>query len=378
MPVPLLDLSLQYTALQSELDEAVAQVVRSQRFIMGPAVERLEQQLAEWIGVPYAIGCASGTDAILLSLKALDLEPGAEVIVPSFTFFATAGATWNAGLRPVFCDVDPETFNVTAETIEAALTPQTRAIVVVHLYGQMADMQPIVALARERNLAIIEDAAQSIGAKQQIDGEWKQAGTLGIAGTFSFFPSKNLGGFGDGGLITTTDDALAERLRKLRVHGGRQMYHHELVGTNSRLDTLQAAVLSAKLPYLEGWAEARQRNAADYDRRLAALEPQLRRPVVLEKNGHVYNQYTIRCERRDELKAFLDARQIGNAIYYPVPLHRQECFAELGYREGTLPVTEQLTREVLSIPVFPELTMEQRAEVSAAIEEFYTMPRGGR
>lgn len=377
MPVPLLDLNLQYTALQRELDEAVAQVVRSQRFIMGPAVEQLEQQLSEWIGVPHAIGCASGTDAILLSLKALDLEAGAEVIVPSFTFFATAGATWNAGLTPVFCDIDGDTFNVTAETIAAALTPKTRAIIVVHLYGQMADMPAILELARERNLAVIEDAAQSIGARQQVNGEWKQAGTLGIAGAFSFFPSKNLGGFGDGGLITTTDDVLAERLRKLRVHGGRQMYHHEMVGTNSRLDTLQAAVISAKLPYLEGWTEARGRNAAEYDRRLASLAPQLKRPVVLEQNYHVYNQYTVRAERRDELKAFLDAQKIGNAIYYPVPLHLQECFAALGYREGDLPVTEQLTREALSLPVFPELTSTQQDEVIASLEQFYSTHRGG-
>lgn len=377
MPVPLLDLNLQYTALQRELDEAVAQVVRSQRFIMGPAVEQLEQQLSEWIGVPHAIGCASGTDAILLSLKALDLEAGAEVIVPSFTFFATAGATWNAGLTPVFCDIDADTFNVTAETIAAALTPKTRAIIVVHLYGQMADMPAILELARERNLAVIEDAAQSIGARQQVNGEWKQAGTLGIAGAFSFFPSKNLGGFGDGGLITTTDDVLAERLRKLRVHGGRQMYHHEMVGTNSRLDTLQAAVISAKLPYLEGWTEARGRNAAEYDRRLASLAPQLKRPVVLEQNYHVYNQYTVRAERRDELKAFLDAQKIGNAIYYPVPLHLQECFAALGYREGDLPVTEQLTREALSLPVFPELTSTQQDEVIASLEQFYSTHRGG-
>ena len=265
MPVPLLDLERQYASIQTELDRAVAEVVRSQRFIMGPRVEQLERELSERIGIRHSIGCASGTDAILLSLKGLDLPAGSAVVVPTFTFFATAGAVWNAGLEPVFCDIDPATYNLTAETLSAALTPRTRAVVVVHLYGQMADMMPIMQLCEERGIAIVEDAAQSIGARQLIDGVQREAGTLGTTGSFSFFPSKNLGAFGDGGLITTNDDRLAERIRKLRVHGGRQMYEHEMVGTNSRLDALQAAVLSAKLPHLARWTEARRMHAAQYD-----------------------------------------------------------------------------------------------------------------
>lgn len=362
MPVPLLDLVQQYASIQGEVDRAVAGVIRSQRFIMGPAVEQFETEVAALIKARHAIACASGTDALLLSLKALDLPAGTAVVVPSFTFFATAGAVWNAGLRPVFADIDPVTYNLTAETVERALTPGTGAVVVVHLYGQMADLKPILQLARQRNLAIIEDAAQSICARQTIDGAESGAGTLGTTGCFSFFPSKNLGGFGDGGLITTEDDRLAERLRKLRVHGGRQMYHHELVGTNSRLDALQAAVLSAKLPFLARWTEARRQHAAYYDQALGRL-PGVTTPGVLKTNYHVYNQYTIRVQRRDALKQALDHAGIGNAIYYPLPLHLQECFAELGYQAGELPVSEQACREVISVPVFPELRREQQDEV---------------
>lgn len=371
MPVPLLDLQAQYATLRDELDAAVSEVVRTQRFILGPVVDRFEQQVAEYIGVPHAIGCASGTDALLLSLKALDLEPGAEVIVPAFTFFATAGAVWNAGLRPVFCDIEPVTFNLDVEDARRRITPRTRAIIPVHLFGQMADMEAVMALAREYDLAVIEDAAQAIGSARREDGRWRNAGTIGTTGAFSFFPSKNLGGFGDGGLITTSDDALAERLYKLRVHGGRQMYRHEMVGTNSRLDALQAAVLSVKLPHLDDWARARQANAVAYDEALADLAPAVRTPVALPQSRHVYNQYTIRAERRDELKQHLDAHGIGNSIYYPLALHLQECFRELGGQEGQLPVSEQATREVLSLPVYPELTPAQRDEVIARIREFY-------
>ncbi len=369
MPVPLLDLQQQYSAIQADLDRALADVVRSQRFIMGPCVEQLENEIAALTGTRHAIGCASGTDAILLSLRALDLPAGSEVVVPSFTFFATAGAVWNAGLRPVFADIDPLTYNVTAETVQRALTPQTRALIVVHLYGQMADMKPLLELAERRALPIIEDAAQSIRARQQLNGEWREAGTLGHTGCFSFFPSKNLGGFGDGGLITTADDRLADRLRKLRVHGGRQLYHHEMVGTNSRLDALQAAVLSAKLPYLDAWTERRRANAAYYDENLRALRC-LTAPQVLAHNHHVYNQYTIRTPSRDALKARLDALGIGNAIYYPVPLHVQECFRALGFQAGDLPETERAAREVISIPVYPELTREQQDEVVRALASF--------
>jgi dTDP-4-amino-4,6-dideoxygalactose transaminase len=370
MPVPLLDLERQYASIKNELDRAVAGVVRSQRFIMGPPVDELEQQLSERLRIKHAIGCASGTDAILLGLKALDLRPDSEVVVPTFTFFATAGAVWNAGLKPVFADVEATTFNLTADTIRAALTPRTKAVVVVHLYGQMAEMLPIMQLCEERGIALIEDAAQSIGARQLVDGVERESGTLGVAGTFSFFPSKNLGAFGDGGLITTNDDRLAEKLRKLRVHGGRQMYEHEMVGTNSRLDALQAAVLSAKLPYLERWTDARRSNAAKYDAAFAGSE-HVTTPAALAHNHHVYNQYTIRAARRDALKQQLDQARIGSAVYYPVPLHLQECFRPLGYKRGDFPVSERAVQEVLSIPIYPELSSSEQDEVVNTILGFY-------
>jgi dTDP-4-amino-4,6-dideoxygalactose transaminase len=365
--VPLLDLTAQYGEIQVEIDAAVHEVVRSQRFILGPAVEALEDTMAERVGVRHAIGCASGTDALLLALKALQLEPGDEVVIPSFTFFATAGAVWNAGLTPVFCDIDAVTFNITAATVEPALAGRTRALIPVHLFGQMAPMAELMALADRHGLAVIEDAAQAIDAGQEWDGETRRAGSVGTMGAFSFFPSKNLGGFGDGGMITTDDDELAERLRKLRVHGGRQMYHHEMVGTNSRLDALQAAVLSVKLPHLNRWTEARRANAAQYDQALAGTVG-LTAPRAAPGNHHVYNQYTIRSDRRDDLKKHLDTEGIGNAIYYPMPLHLQPCFAPLGGVEGDLPVTEQAAREVLSVPVYPELTAGQREEVVRALQ----------
>jgi dTDP-4-amino-4,6-dideoxygalactose transaminase len=360
--VPLLDLTAQHRQIADAVEPAILDVVRAQRFILGPVVERLEDEMAERVGTRHAIGCASGTDALLLALKALQLQPGDEVIIPAFTFFATAGAVWNAGLKPVFCDIDPVTFNVTPATIEAALTDRTRAIIPVHLFGQMAPMAGIMDLAERHGLAVIEDAAQAVDAAQRLDALDPRAGSIGMMGAFSFFPSKNLGGAGDGGLITTDDDRLADRLRKLRVHGGRQMYQHEMVGTNSRLDALQAVVLSAKLPFLEGWTEARRANARYYDRELADAAD-LVTPVESPVNRHVYNQYTVRSPSRDALKRRLDELGIGNAIYYPLPLHLQECFAELGGRPGDLPVSEQAAREVLSIPVYPELTESQREEV---------------
>lgn len=393
MPVPFLDLKLQYESLKADLDRAVLRVVASQHFVLGPEVQGLEEEIAEYLGVPFAIGVASGTDALLLPLKALDPEPGDEVVVPAFTFFATAGAVWNSGFRPVFCDVDADTFNVTAGTLEAAWTNRTRAVIPVHLYGQMAPMGEIRKLARERGAFVLEDAAQSIGARQESAAArshedraaaptlsleegiptpgWAMAGSLGDAGALSFFPTKNLGGFGDGGLVTTSDEILAEKVAKLRVHGGRQMYSHEMVGTNSRLDALQAAVLRIKLPHLEVWAEARRRHALLYDQVLSGV-PGVRTPVVHPGNIHVYNQYTLRVDRRDELREHLAGRGIGNGLYYPKGLHLQECFAALGGREGDLPVTERLTREVVSLPIFPELVEGQILEVAEAIAEFYT------
>lgn len=378
MPVPLLDLKAQYQTIRDELDEVVREVVESQWFVMGPNVEALENEIAEYLGVPHAVGCASGTDALLLPMKAIDPcvtgEEGAderrEVILPSFTFFATAGAVWNAGFKPVFCDVDPVTFNVTRETLEAVWTENTRAVVPVHLFGQMAPMAEINALAEERGAIVFEDAAQAIGAKQQIDGAPVMAGAAATVGAISFFPTKNLGGFGDGGMVTTHDAELAERVRKLRVHGGRQMYHHEMVGTNSRLDALQAAVLRVKLKYLDSWADARRANACRYHERLAGVNG-IALPEVAPGNWHVYNQYTIRTERRDELRAFLGERDIGSGVYYPVPLHLQTCFATLGGAEGQLPVSERLCTEVMSLPIFPELGEDRLDQVADAIAEFF-------
>jgi dTDP-4-amino-4,6-dideoxygalactose transaminase len=392
MAVPFLDLTLQYQALRAELDQAVSRVVGSQQFVLGPEVQGLEEELAEYLGVPFAVGVASGTDALLLPLKALEPTPGDQVVIPAFTFFATAGAVWNAGFTPVFCDVDPDTFNVTADILAAVWTSRTRAVIPVHLYGQMAPMAEIRALARERGAFVLEDGAQCIGARQRFpaailqegsvgsptlalaeevteDG-WAMAGSMGDAGAFSFFPTKNLGGFGDGGLVTTTHEAVAEKVAKLRVHGGRQMYSHELVGTNSRLDALQAAILRTKLPHLESWAEARRRHASLYDEVLSDL-PGVRTPLVLRDNVHVYNQYTLRVDRRDELREYLGERGIGSGLYYPKGLHLQECFAGLGGREGDLPVTEMLTAEVVSLPIFPELTEEQVLEVADTVREFY-------
>jgi len=366
-PVPLLDLSAQYASIRDELDAAVRAVVESQRFVLGPEVEALESELCAYLGVEHAVGCASGTDALLLPLKALDVEPGSDVIVPSFTFFATAGAVWNAGLRPVFCDVDPDTFNVTAESLERVWTERTVAVVPVHLFGQMAPMAEIRTLAALRGAFVLEDAAQAIGAKSAAG----DAGSAGDAAGFSFFPTKNLGAFGDGGLVTTGDAAFADRIAKLRVHGGRQMYHHEMVGTNSRLDALQAAVLRAKLRHLDAWTAARRENARRYEEMLDGVEG-VRVPPVAEGNVHVFNQYTLRVERRDALKEHLAARGIGSGVYYPVPLHLQPCFASLGGAPGDLPVTEALCEEVLSLPIFPELGEDRLAVVAEAIRAFHS------
>lgn len=375
MQIPLLDLKAQHETIRDEVEVAVREVVESQGFILGPVVEAFEHEMARYLGVPHAVGCASGTDALLLPLRALEGDAGDEVIAPAFTFFATAGAIWNAGLRPAFCDVDPETFNVTAATADAAWTDRTRALIPVHLFGQMAPMAELNGLACDRGALVIEDAAQAIGARQRATGPgsrdgWVHAGASGAFGAFSFFPTKNLGGFGDGGLVTTHDDGWAERVRKLRVHGGRQMYHHEMVGTNSRLDALQAAVLRVKLRHLDRWAGERSRNARLYDELLADC-PGVRTPPVSGDNAHVYNQYTLRAERRDELRAWLQERGIGTGIYYPVPLHLQPCFAELGYRPGDLPVSERLCSEVISLPVFPELGGDRVERVAEAIRAFY-------
>jgi dTDP-4-amino-4,6-dideoxygalactose transaminase len=368
--VPLLDLVAQYHGIKDEVVQAMMAVVERQGFIMGPEVGRLETEVARLSNARHAIGCASGTDALLLPLRALDLEPGDEVITTPFTFFATAGAIHNAGGTPVFVDIDPSSFNIAPHAIEAAITPRTRGIVVVHLFGQMAAMESVLPLAERHGLALIEDAAQAIGARRKVGGAWRMAGELGTVGTFSFFPSKNLGGFGDGGMIVTQDDALAERLRRLRLHGGARQYHHEEVGYNSRLDTLQAAVLLAKFPHLAGWSRARGERARRYSQAFAG-HADVCPPAVDPANEHIFHQYTIRVPRRNELQAHLKARGIGNAIYYPLALHLQPCFAHLGYQRGQLPVTEAAMDSVISLPIYPELTGEQQDAVIDAVLEFY-------
>ena len=369
--VPLLDLVAQYRTIKDDLLPAVQAVIESQQFVMGPSVPRLEVAIAELAHARHGIACASGTDALLLPLKALDLQPGDEVITTPFTFFATAGTIHNAGGTPVFVDIEPGTFNIDPAAVEAAITPRTRAVMPVHLYGQMAALERLLPLTRAGGgVRVVEDAAQAIGARRRIDGHWRMAGELGWVTGYSFFPSKNLGAWGDGGMMVTSDDALAERLRKLRLHGGAKQYHHDEVGTNSRLDSLQAAVLLAKLPHLASWSARRREHAADYDKGLGDV-PGVRVPAVDPANEHIYHQYTVRVERRDELQAHLKAKGIGSAVYYPVPLHLQKCFAHLGYKAGQLPQAERACREVLSLPVFPELTHQQLDYVIETIRGFY-------
>jgi len=370
MNVPLLDLVAQYRTIKDEVLPALQAVIESQQFVMGPPVLQLESAVAQLAHAKHGIACASGTDALLLPLMALDLEPGDEVITTPFTFFATAGAIHNAGGTPVFADIEPGTFNIDPAAVEAAITPRTRAIMPVHLYGQMAAMERLLVIARARGLKIIEDAAQAIGARRSIDGEWRMAGELGWATGYSFFPSKNLGAWGDGGMMVTSDDALGERLRRLRLHGGAKQYHHDEVGTNSRLDALQAAVLLAKLPHLAAWSGKRRAHAASYTRALQDV-PQVRTPVVDGSNEPIFHQYTLRVERRDELQAHLKKQGVGNAVYYPVPLHLQTCFAHLGYTRGRLPEAERAAAEVISLPIYPELTPEQIGYVVDTIRGFY-------
>lgn len=367
MSVPLLDLKAQHAAIRQPVVEALLRVVEDQTFILGSPVEHLEADVAALSRTTHAIGCASGTDALLLALRALDIGRGDEVITTPFTFFATAGTIHNVGAKPVFADIDPKTFNLDPAAAAAAKTSRAKAVVPVDLFGQMAPLE----LVREAvGLPVIEDAAQSIGARRHVCGEWVMAGQIATIGTFSFFPSKNLGGYGDGGMMVTNDDALAARLRRLRVHGGTKQYFHDEVGYNSRLDTLQAAVLHAKLPYLAGWSDARRRNAAYYDAAFADLSD-VTTPCVLPESESIYNQYTIRVPRRDELQAHLKAKGIGSNVYYPLPMHLQPCFAYLGYKDGQFPESERAAKEVLSLPVYPELSTAQLDEVIAAVRGFY-------
>jgi len=364
MEVPLLDLKAQYAVIKGEVDARVRDVLDRQQFVLGDEVEGLEERVAGYVGTQYAFGVASGTDAILLSLKALGIGAGDEVITTAFSFFATAGAIVNVGATPVFVDIDPKTFNIDAALIEQAITDRTKAILPAHIYGQCADMEPIVGLAEEHGLKVVEDAAQAIGAKHK----GRSAGSMGDCGCISFYPTKNLGAYGDGGMVVTSNAHVAETLRMLRDHGSRGKYEHELVGTNSRLDELQAAVLLAKLPHLEEWNEKRRQSAAYYDSKLAGLEC-VQTPYIAPENLSVYNCYTIRVPERDKVAERLKRRGIGCAVHYPRPLPLQACLNYLGYKEGDLPNSEQASKEVLCIPMYPELNRKQMDAVVGALAD---------
>ncbi len=362
MPIPLVDLKSQYQTIRDEINEAIHEVLESQYFILGPMVQELEGKIANYCNVKYGVGVASGSDALLLSLMAIDVGPGDEVITTPFTFFATAGCISRLGAKPLFVDINPKTYNIKPELIEQEVTGKTRAIIPVHLYGQCADMDPILEIAKKHGLYVIEDAAQAIGAKYK----GRKAGSMGHLGCLSFFPTKNLGGYGDGGMVVTDDEELAEKIRVLRIQGSKPKYYHSLVGCNSRLDAIQAAVLSVKLNYLDDWNEARRKNAENYNRLFAGME--LVTPYAEEHNYHIYNQYVIRVERRDKLQDFLKEQEVGTAIYYPVPLHLQKCYSGLGYKQGDLPESEKAAKEVLALPIYPELSREQQEQVAGFIQ----------
>jgi len=364
MQVPLLDLKRQYQTIKEEVDTAVQAVFDSQYFIKGPVMERFEQAVADYCGVEFAIGSASGTDALLLALMAIDAGPGDEVITTPYTFFATAGVISRTGATPVFVDIKPDTYNINPDLIEAKLTDNTKAIIPVHLYGRCADMYPILAIAEKHSLTVIEDAAQAIGAKHK----GRCAGSIGDFGCFSFFPSKNLGGAGDGGMITTRDENVADKLKRLREHGGYPKYYHSLIGINSRLDALQAAVLEVKLKHLDSWSAARRANAEIYAAAFADTGATI--PYCEAHNEHIYNQYMIRVKNRDALQEYLAEKGIGSALYYPVPLHLQECYSGLGYAEGDCPESELAAKETVALPVFPELARDELDYVISVITEF--------
>jgi len=368
MAVPLLDLKAQHATIRDSVINAMSKVIEDQAFILGEPVERLEREVAPLSHTTHAIGVANGTDAILLALRALNVGRGDEVLTTPFTFFATAGAVHNVGARPVFADIDPDTFNVSTEWIAAGLKPSTKAIIPVDLFGQMAPIEAIMDAAGD--VPVVEDAAQAIGARRKVDGKWVMAGEAATIGTFSFFPSKNLGGYGDGGMVVTQSDELATRVRRLRVHGGMKTYYHEEVGYNSRLDSLQAAVLSAKMVSLASWSAARRKNAAYYDAAFADLDD-VRTPTIDPANESIYNQYTLRVAHRDGLQGHLRDKEIGTAIYYPLSLHLQPCFEYLGYKRGAFPESERATQEVISLPVYPELKQSQLDEVIDAVRGFY-------
>jgi dTDP-4-amino-4,6-dideoxygalactose transaminase len=365
--IPFLDLKAQFAEIRGEVLEAVTRVLESQHFILGPEVDALEREFAKYVGVEFAIGCASGSDALLLAQMAIGIESGDEVVTSPFTFGATAGSIARLNARPVFVDIRPDTFNFDERQLETAITSRTRAIMPVHLFGVPANMDVVLEIARRYDLAVIEDAAQAIGAR------WKErrVGSLGTCGCFSFFPSKNLGAAGDGGMITTNDPQLAQRLRVLRVHGARKKYRYDLLGINSRLDALQATILRVKLRYLENWTAGRRRNAENYGKLFAKYDLRLALPCSPANSFHVYNQYSIRAPRRDDLQSYLRDRGISTEVYYPSPLHVEPAFAYLGYRNGDFQNAERCCREVLSLPIYPELTLDCQRAIVATIANFY-------
>jgi dTDP-4-amino-4,6-dideoxygalactose transaminase len=369
--VPLVDMSRQYDSLAEEITAAVKRVLESGRYILGQECQELEKSIATYCHVPHAIACASGSDAILLALMATCVGPGDEVILPSYTFFATASAVARLGAKPVFVDIDPATFNIDPALVGAAVTPATRTIIPVHLFGQCVDMDAILAIAASQQLSVIEDAAQAIGA----EFKHRPAGSMGDIGCFSFYPTKNLGGPGDGGMLTTARQELADRLRLLHVHGMQPRYHHQVIGINSRLDSLQAAVLNVKLPHLDRWTAERQLHARRYRELFTGqgLADVLGLPVEASERRHVWNQYVVRVPdgRRDALREHLATHKIGSEIYYPVPLHEQKCFAYLGYGRGSLPLTERAARETVALPIFPELTFAEQQFIVSKIGDFF-------
>jgi dTDP-4-amino-4,6-dideoxygalactose transaminase len=368
--VPALNLKAQYQSIRDEIEPVVRGILESQMFVLGPEVTRLEAEVADYCGAASGIGCASGSDALLLPLLAIDIGPGDEVITTPYTFFATAGSIWRTGAKPVFVDIEPDTFNIDPARIEAAITRRTRAIIPVHLFGQVAEMGPIQEIARRHGLTVLEDAAQAIGSAYH----GTRAGTLGDVAAFSFYPSKNLGGFGDGGMVTTNQPQLARRITRLRVHGMEPKYHHHEVGFNSRLDAFQAAVLRVKLRHLDAWTSLR-RDVADRYRNLFAshgLEEMVGLPIERQGNFHVYNQFVIRVPAflRDSLRDYLTARKIGSEIYYPIPLHLQVCFASLGHKPGDFPHSEAAARETIALPIYAELTDAEQRYVVGSIRQF--------
>lgn len=368
MNVKMLDLSEQYQSMRVEIIQKLDEVMLSSQFILGNNVKQLESDIAKYSNVKYGIGVGNGSDAIHIALQAVGVGEGDEVITTPFTFFATAGSIVRTGAKPIFVDIDPITFNIDPKKIEEVITNKTKAIVPVHLYGQIADMEPIINIAKKYNLAIIEDAAQAIGAKYK----GKTVGELGTAATYSFFPTKNLGAYGDGGMIITNDDNIAEKCRIIRVHGSKPKYYHHVLGYNSRLDEIQAAILNVKLPYIDRWSKERRKRAAYYSEKLnEKLNGFIQTPVEREGNYHVFHQYTIRASKRDELQQYLKEQGIATMIYYPIPLHIQPVFKGLGYKKGDFPVAEKAAEEVLSLPMYPELKYEEQDYVVKKIVEFY-------